>query len=138
MSRHINYPEHFTHKVFNNWHRYALGDVVTMIDIDGLEYCRKCRAPLAFLETAEDRGQEIKPVTVLRTLATQTGIPAYVILFTVDEAARARENWADSCTGFRVRRLHPLPETDWLAMDPDHMAAFLTGLHMAHECRRAA
>ena len=86
MSRHINHPEHFTRKMFNSWHRYALGDAVTMIDIDGLEYCRKCRAPLAFLETAQDVGQEIKPVTVLRTLAAQTDISAYVILFTVDKA----------------------------------------------------
>ena len=138
MSRHINHPEHFTHKVFNNWHRYALGDAVTMIDIDGLEYCRRCRAPLAFLETAQDIGQEVKPVTVLRTLAGQTDIPAYVILFTVDEAARAEENWAASCPGFRVRRLHPPPETGWLVMDPDHMATFLTDLHEAHGCRRAA
>lgn len=136
MSRRISHPEHFTHKVFNNWHRYALSDDATMIDIDGLEYCRRCRWPLAFIESAHDIGQSVKPVTVLRTLAKVTGIDTYVILFSVDEAARDREDWANACTSFRVRRVYPPPETEWLTMNPARMDAFLMGLRRKHQCRQ--
>lgn len=134
--RDIKYPEHFTHKVFNNWHRYALDDDATMIDIDALEYCRRCRAPLAFMETAQDVGQAIKPVTVLRALANITKVETYVVLFSVDEAARARKDWVHACTSFRVRRVYPEPETGWAVMDPASMTSFISGLRHRHQCVR--
>lgn len=133
MSRHERYGSRSL--TYSRWHR-ALPDHVTMIDVDGLEYCRRCRAPLAVVETARDVGQAVKPAIVLRSLAKAAGIPAYVFLYTVDEAAELREDWPAAITSFRVKRVHP-NETDYQRFDPDEVAKRLAALHEQHHCEPA-
>lgn len=117
---------------YSQWHR-TLPHSVTMIDVDGLEYCQRCRAPLAVIETARDVGQAVKPATVLRRLAKAANVPAYVLLYTVDEGAEQREDWVNCIRSFRARRAHP-DETEYRQMTPLQMAQLLVRIHTQHVC----
>jgi len=65
---------------FSGWHR-TLPDYCTAIDIDFLEYCQKCRNPLALIEIAQDVGQSHKPTRIMEELAKKADIEAYLILY---------------------------------------------------------
>lgn len=118
---------------YSQWHR-KLPFRVTMIDVDGLEYCQRCRKPLAVIETARDVGQTVKPATVLAALAASAGISAYVLLYTVDEEAERNSQWDRCITQFRMKRAYPNP-TEYYIRTPQQVAEFLTGIHDAHSCR---
>lgn len=136
------FPNQITDKVFSRWHR-TLPALAACIDIDMVEYCARCREPLAFIETAKDVGQDIKPVTVLRRIAERADIPAFVLLMTFSEEAHLRGDDANAILRFRARRFWPPPETDWRTWTPQECAAFIVGLRSGHVCasdvrRRAA
>lgn len=85
---------------YNIWHRPAslkrfIGHPAAyscaMIDIDGFEYCRWCYEPLALIETARQRGGKNARATA--TLARKARIPAYSLLYQVDD------NGEDRCDG---------------------------------------
>src|SRR5262249_27104624 len=70
---------------YSNWHRQFCPERVTMIDVDGLEYCRRCRSPLALIETALDVGQAVKPTTALEQLSLAANVPAFCVLYTKND-----------------------------------------------------
>ena len=112
---------------FSRWHR-TLPDFCTCIDLDFLEYCRKCRAPLALIEIASGHHGQIKPTTVLRALATQANIRAYLVLYDLDESAPHGIN-----PNVRVQRIMPNKSelrTMLLGTFGEHIAA----IHCAHQC----
>jgi hypothetical protein len=124
---------------FSRWHRYALGDHVTAIDVDLLEYCQRCRAPLCLIESARDVGQADKPTTVLAALSAVTGIPALCVLYTPGpRPCRCDEDYrAPGCrhgiSGFRVREVGPGagPLKHWETWE---LAAHLATIHdSSHE-----
>lgn len=69
---------------FSGWHRAALSADCTAIDLDFLEYCRRCRAPLALIEIAKGHHNTPKPTTVLRHLAERAQVPAWLVLYDID------------------------------------------------------
>ena len=76
-------PEERTGKrdlTISAWHR-SLPDYCSAIDVDFLEYCNRCRAPLALIELARGHHYSVKPTTVLEHLAAAAGIRAYLILY---------------------------------------------------------
>lgn len=95
MSRHERYGTRDL--TFSGWHR-TLPDYCTAIDLDFLEYCQKCRHPLALIELARDVGQAHKPTTVMENLAKKAGIPAFLIMYSLGE------NGLGQC---RVARIYP-------------------------------
>jgi hypothetical protein len=125
---------------YSNWHRQFCPERVCMIDVDGLEYCRRCRMPLALIETALDRGQSIKPTTALEQLSLAANVPAFCALYTkggvecdFDRRNRCcRIGCTHGITGFRVRRIRPNPTgfQDWT---PEGFRDFLTTMHDGHE-----
>lgn len=125
---------------YSNWHRQFCPDRVTMIDVDGLEYCRRCRSPLALVETARDVGQKDKAVTALDQLSVAANIPAYCVLYTVDDTACApdrrgrcqRIGCRHGITSFRVRRVRPNP-TGFRLWSPEEFGNHLLQLHDMHE-----
>jgi hypothetical protein len=122
---------------FSRWHRYALPDRVTAIDLDMIEYCRRCRMPLCLIETARDVGQEAKPTLVMERLATVANVVAVCILYTPSGecCCRSGSRDADCHHGIekvRFRRVHPIDEPfdTWQSWE---LAAWLTSLHDNHE-----
>jgi hypothetical protein len=125
---------------YSNWHRQRCPDRATMIDVDGLEYCRRCRAPLALIETAQDVGQAFKPVTALEQLSLAANVPAFCVLYVTD-GVRCETDRRGRCrngrcshgiSSFRVRRIRPNP-TDFEVWSPIAFADYLTRVHDAHE-----
>ena len=116
-------------RVFSHWHR-TLPDCVPAIDIDFLEYCRKCRWPLALIELAQDVGQSFKPTPVLQRLARQANVPAYLIFYTVE---------GDSVSAARVQELVPKRGRS-VPMTGIELGEWLTKLHTdpCYNCEASA
>lgn len=123
---------------FSRWHRYALPDRVTAIDLDMVEYCQRCRMPLCLIETARDVGQDRKNTIVMRELARSANVVAICILYTPDGnvcpcTSRSRDA---ACTHgiskVRFRRVYPIDET-WQNWHAFELAAWLILLHDNHE-----
>lgn len=125
---------------YSNWHRQACPERVCMIDVDGLEYCRRCRTPLALIETALDFGQSVKPTTALEALSRAANVPAYCVLYAksdqvcdFDRRNRCRRLGCEhGIAAFRVRRIRPTP-TGFAPWTPEGFADFLIRMHDAHE-----
>jgi len=108
---------------YSGWHR-LLEDDLTYIDIDGCEYCRRCREPLALIETARDVGQDYKATTVLRRLAVRAGLPAYLVLYRLD---------GTGVEGFRVQQLLS-GDVRYRSMTTEAFSDLLRSLRRAHHC----
>jgi hypothetical protein len=103
---------------FSGWHR-TLPDYCTTIDIDFLEYCKICRAPLGLIEIARDVGQAYKPTTVMEQLAKKAGVQAYLILYKLEE------NGIGTC---RMAQIYP-NKTRLFTMTPEEVADTIRGIH---------
>lgn len=113
---------------YSMWHRNIEDyDQCTLpyVDIDAVEYCQKCKEPLALIETAQDVGQEFKATTVMRKLAAKAGLPAYLVLY--------RKSPIGVIDRFRVKLLYPR-YTLWHIMYPEKYIAFLKMLREKHTC----
>ena len=127
MSRHERYGTRDL--TFSQWHR-TLSDNATCIDLDLLEYCRRCRQPLAMLELARDVGQAFKPTTVLEQLAKKAMVPAFLIIYKLE---------AGSIGQCRMRRIYPEP-TPLKMVNIDAVGRWIESLHakcpcLAYSCR---
>jgi hypothetical protein len=106
---------------YSLWHR-TLGDDISMIDIDSVEYCNRCLEPLALIETAIDTGQH-KYAYITRRLAEKLGVPAFIVLY------RLR---GKKIVSFRVIMIYP---EYWVQeFTPDQFGYYLTQLHTRHKC----
>ena len=83
---------------FSAWHR-TLPDWCTAIDLDFLEYCQRCREPLALIELAQDVGQGFKATAVMEALSRRSGVPSFLILYKKDKGSlgecRMARIWPD-------------------------------------------
>ena len=92
---------------YSHWHRH-LSRRCTYMDIDGAEYCYKCKQTLLLVEEKMDTGQSVFDTFVLYRLAKRANIPAVLILYTVgDEMICDCGQSARQVTGLRVRHLWP-------------------------------
>lgn len=87
---------------YSKWHRH-LGDDITMLDIDAVEFCNKCWSPLAVMELANDVDQKSKPFTLTLKVAHGCNVPGFVVLYTVDEEKPVE----DCMVGFRIMKIYP-------------------------------
>lgn len=122
-----------------------------MIDVDGLDYCQRCRMPLLLVEAARDCKQE-KQTIVLEKLAAAANVPAVCVLWTPSgtwnpepphcECQDKRRRIAGCDHGiesFRWRRIYPMATT-WETWTADAMASWVDRIHADHErniCRFA-
>ena len=109
------------------WHR-SLPDNCSAIDVDFLEYCNRCRAPLAVIELAKGHHQTPKPTTVLRHLAETAGIRAYLILYDLDAAGEY-----GLAPTMRVARVCPQP-TALKEMPVAAVGKLIVRIHDEHIC----
>lgn len=125
---------------YSNWHRQFCPERVSMIDVDGLEYCRRRRSPLALIETALDYGQAVKPTSALEQLSLAANVPAFCVLYTktdercdFDRRNRCKRlGCSHGIAAFRVRRIRPAP-TSYNPWTPEGFRDFLINLHDGHE-----
>lgn len=122
---------------FSRWHRYALADRVTAIDLDMIEYCQRCRMPLCLIETARDVGQPAKATIVMSELAQAANVVAICVLYTPGNECICRRNrkipgCEHGITEVRFRRVYPIPEP-FERQQAWELAAWLTLLHDNHE-----
>ena len=123
---------------FSRWHRYALPDRVTAIDLDMIEYCQRCRMPLCLIETARDVGQDSKNTLVMSRLAQAANVVAICVLCTPDgtdcrcDRRRKSPGCSHGIEKVRFRRVYPIEESFeiWQAFE---LAAWLIRLHDNHE-----
>ena len=99
---------------------------LAMIDVDHVLYCEydnESKEPIALIEEAKDIGQEVKAGTVTQALARRAGLPALVVLWKEDarHLNPADENWPDLLS-LRVKRLWPVPESQWKKLTPQEWA----------------
>lgn len=97
-----------------------------LVDIDHVEMCLHCQAPLALIETALDIGQSIfsKKAHVTRRLAEMASLPAYVVLY--------GKNEANEVVSIRYLMISPTKGTEFV-VEPDEWAEMLYGFHHYHE-----
>lgn len=116
---------------FSEWHRKQSG--IRQIDIDGCEVCEYCYEPLALTETSYDKGQTFKAFWTTRLLALKANIPAYLILYTVDEATENRD-----VVSLRIKRIAPEVSKDWKVIKPEDFRQELLRVQAAHrkECKK--
>jgi hypothetical protein len=107
---------------YSTWHRTLAADL-TMVDLDAVEYCARCRRPLAFLEIARDVGQTFKPTTITQAVAAAHRAPALCVLYHLTAAGQIDR--------FRVREL---PSGPWRTLSPHQYAAYLRRLRDRHVC----
>lgn len=118
---------------YSTWHRTdSLSRYVdrrdafacSMIDIDGAEYCRRCKTVLALIELQFSKAHP-KPATVVTSLAKQAGIRAYSV-----------SCWKDGdedIAGFHWRMISP-DLGPVITGSPEQYATFLVSLRSFHEC----
>ncbi len=99
---------------------------MAMIDLDGVEYCYKCRRPLLLVEVARDTEQPEKSTRVLVELAKLSGVDAIVALYTPGSGET-------DITQFRVKRVYPELDEQWTIMPPQRFASMLWDVHDLHQ-----
>lgn len=113
-----NRPCHYSH-----WHRQSLPQSSTMIDIDWIYYCPRCKTPFLLKETAIDKGRS-KASFVLQSLARLAQVHAVVVLYGLDASGRI--------TRFRVAEVWP-NEGNWQLFSPDDWRQWLLNERRLHD-----
>jgi hypothetical protein len=112
---------------FSRWHR-TLPDFCTCIDLDFLEYCQRCRRPLALIEIARGHHGMVKPTTVLKALADLAGIAAYLVLYDIDESALHGINKT-----VRAQKITP-DRSDVREITLTELGLHIEKIHLNHSC----
>lgn len=113
---------------YSLWHRSIEpedSNQLPYVDIDAVEFCPRCLAPLALMELAMDVGQRFKPVGVTVQLAKRAHVPAYLVFY--------KTNSGGQIVSFRARQVWP-PAREWWIFSPSAYADWLRVLRAVHDC----
>lgn len=123
---------------FNQWHRHALGDWASVIDIDFCEYCSRCGMPLALIEAARDiSGQGyFKPCRVTRSLAELAGISAYTVLWKPVEGLVTPEHGLGFIESARLAKVYPEQSDKMRYYTESELRRWYKWLHHTHRCAK--
>ena len=97
---------------------------LSMIDVDCVEYCWRCRFPLALIET-EKYTPKLKVTAVLEALAAQSALPAYLVSYQTTPESDDIEWFEVTCLTASSRRER---------LSPQAYAEFLWSLREQHAC----
>lgn len=113
---------------YSGWHR-TLPLRASYIDIDGVEYCGRCRQPLLLVETAQDVGQTYKSAKVTAALGEMANVPVVCVLYTIAGPGLIGPT-------VRVREVAPYAG-EFQTITREAWAAELVAVHDRHEqkCR---
>lgn len=120
---------------FSQWHRATFGDDGSMIDLDGLGYCDRCKAPLYVIEATRWSGRP-KTATVAGRVAMLLNAPAWVVHYVRSgECVCGEAGVVPSCNhgivALWVRREYP-KATVLAQTSPGAFAAVLQGIRENH------
>lgn len=122
----MNYDERKQKSLdYLRWHR-TLGPL-SMCDIDSMEYCGRCKCPLAIIETQRDWGQNDKfgaSIAPLIHLAQLSNLPLYVVFYDWDR-------YTQSVRSLRVRGI--IPSHFDIHMSPAEYKEWLWDLRRNHD-----
>ncbi len=107
-------------RTVQDWHRERFPNNNWAIDLDLLGACCRCRQPLYLIEASTNPN---KPTTILRCLARQADLPAFLIIHDNATITGGYQLW---------------PTTTRLS-DEEQTAAALAAVradHLANQCRR--
>lgn len=123
--------------LYSGWHRptsirrfvgQRIAACLKVIDIDWLEACQHCNAPLALIETqAGNRPPKSANITV--ELGKVAQLPVFSVSYIPNEAR-------DDIRGFRVTQLWPPGVVDG-SLSPQEYADWLWSLRGKHTCASA-
>ncbi len=124
---------------YSHWHRGHQSEhpsaACTYSDIDGLEYCSDCGAPLLLVETAIGDESTKKGHKPLFRLAERADVPAVLVFYVLGDL-----RWCDRCQRefhsvdkLWVRDVWPI-RTDTTAFTPDEWADDIERIHAEHQC----
>jgi hypothetical protein len=128
---------------YSNWHRvpsigrFLGADVartLTMIDLDGLEYCHRCDECVGVVEVARDIGQSFKASSVTRKLALRLGVPGLLVFYSTSATRQIGDH--QDIDEFRVRVIAPRKELE-RRLTPEQYARWLAHMHSRCACRLA-
>tara|TARA_B100000989_G_scaffold282309_1_gene247250 strand:- start:1679 stop:2056 length:378 start_codon:yes stop_codon:yes gene_type:complete len=108
---------------FSEFHRKH--DGISGIDLDFVETCPRCKEPLAFFETAFDKGQTFKATTTTEWIARKCGKPSFLVFYKPGEKM-------DEIEVFRVQILTP-ERSEQYFMRPEEFINMLRGLQDKHK-----
>ena len=108
---------------FSEFHRKH--DGISGIDLDFVETCPRCKEPLAFFETAFDKGQTFKATTTTEWIARKCGKPSFLVFYKPGEKM-------DEIEVFRVQILTP-EKSEQYFMRPEEFINMLRGLQDKHK-----
>ena len=108
---------------FSEYHRRFEG--IAGIDLDFIETCKVCSEPLAFIETAVDKGQTFKTTTTTEWIARACKKPSFLVFYTPGQAK-------DEITMFRLKKLTPT-KSEEVYMKPREFIRMLLILQDNHK-----
>jgi hypothetical protein len=130
---------------YSNWHRtHSIKRFVgidearrlTMIDLDGLEYCNRCRECVGVIEVARDVGQAFKASSVTSKLAHRLGVPGLLTFYRISDHQVSDGNGEHlpDIDAFRVRIVAPVqsPERE---ITPEQYARWISAMHRRCPCQ---
>ena len=114
---------------FSYWHRQAHNGVA-YTDLDQLSICPACAQPLMIADHIYNKDNQFKSKSEwlyrpYKFMARATGIPFFIILYTVDENTKNRE-----ITSFNIK--NQLTDGQTIALTPDEMLQYLEYLVQSH------
>lgn len=103
------------------------------IDVDWMEACAHCYKTLLLVETCRDMGQQTKVGRVLQELARDANKPAAIVFYKTSPTVtfQTMAGKFPDIVSFRVRRIHPLPETEHV-YSPEEWALTLLKIRRKH------
>lgn len=125
---------------YSHWHRGhwdgGPAKSSTYQDIDGLEYCKGCGAPLLLVETAIDNGRDrLKGHRPMLALAKLADVPAVLVFYELGLGKWCEYDGESFITIAKVtvRYVHP-ERTAEHVMTPEEWAREIDQLHEDHQC----
>ncbi len=120
---------------FSRWHRYTFGDDASMIDLDAIGYCDRCKGPLYVIEATRDVGQ-MKATTIAERVARSLNVAGWLVMFTAGAACSCLSTaMIPGClhgiASLRIRRFAPVG-TALIYVDPGAFAAVLQQIRDDH------
>lgn len=127
---------------YSNWHRVHsisrfvgkdIARTLTMIDLDGLEYCHRCMECVGVIEVARDVGQAFKGSTVTKKLAVRLAVPGLLVFYKPHAKATIADH--PDIESFRMRVLAPVEEQRFRTLTPAKYAEWIVHMHTLCACR---
>ncbi len=127
-------------KIYSRWHRtsslerfvgFENAYRCAMINIDQTLWV-ECQdngfQPIALIETAQDIGQKRKPATMLKNMAVRAVLPAFIVLYTLDDNTIDPVTLDRKIVRFCTKPIHIIERDTYNVLTPEEFARGLVSL----------